>query len=153
MNCKKIILPLVTAALVLTFTSCEELLRTLFGVSIEDRIVAFEKTLNTSDRTDFLDHIHPDMKNRDQLKDLQVIDDSPLGYSNADFSFGEPVISDTNVATCSFESANGTGTIEFTMALDGYDWKILKLYLTLPNAPPDENFFELKRLLAATAGG
>lgn len=148
MNCKKIILPLVAAALVLTFTSCEELLRSLFGVSIEERIVAFEKTLNTADRADILDHIHPDMKNRDQLKDPEVIDKSPLGSSNAEFDFGDPVVNDANVATCRFLNGHGaTGTIEFTMALDGYDWKILKLYLTV-----GDNAFELKRLLAATGG-
>lgn len=153
MNYKKIILPLIAVLVVLTITSCEDLLRSLFGVSIEERIVAFEKTLNTPDRTDILDHIHPDMKNRDQLKDPKVIDDSPLSYNNADFSFGEPLVSDANVATCSFRHANATGTIELTMALDGLSYKILKLKLTLDDAPPDVPPFELKRLLATTAGG
>lgn len=152
MSCKKIILPLVAIALVFTVTSCEDLLRSLFGISIEDQINAFEATLNTADRTGILDHIHPDMKNRDQLNDPLVIDESPLGYANHDFEFGEPVVSDVNVATCSYLDGNGaTGTIEFTMALDGYDWKILKLYLTLDNAPVGEEVFELKLLWAEAA--
>ena len=42
MKYKKLILFACTALLVLMLTSCEEMLAGLFGVSIEDRIIAFE---------------------------------------------------------------------------------------------------------------
>jgi hypothetical protein len=147
MNSKKIFFVVAAALLTFTLTSCEDLLSSLFGVSIEDRIIAFENTLNTAERTDILDHIHPDMKNRDQLNDETVIDVSPLGYANHDFDIGAPVVNDANVATCSYTDGNDTvGTIVFAMDSDGYDYKILKLTLTLDANPDDP--FELKRLLA-----
>jgi hypothetical protein len=142
MKCKKIILLAVATILAFTITSCAALLSSLFGVSIEDQIVAFEDTLNTPDRTDILDHIHPEMLNRDQLNDPAVIDVSPLGYANQPFTFGTPNVGDNDVAVCSYLDGNGaTGTIEFAMALDGYDYKILKLTLTV-----NADVFELKRL-------
>lgn len=149
MKFKKIIFAAVAALFAFTVTSCDELLSSLFGVSIEERITAFETTLNTPDRPNILDHIHPDMQNRNQLNDKTAIDVSPLGYANHDFEIGAPVVDDANVATCSYVDGNGaTGTIVFTMALDGYDYKILNLTLTLDNAGPDDEPFELRRLLA-----
>ncbi len=146
MKYKKIIFVAVAALLVFSVTSCEELLSSLFGVSIEERITGFEATLNTADRTDILNHFHPLMENRNQLNDPAVIDDSPLRYANHDFSFGTPDIDDSNIATCSFLNGQGaTGTIVFTMDLDGYDYKILKLTLTLDAGGEP---FELMRLLA-----
>lgn len=146
LNIKATILFVSVALLVFAVTSCEELLG---GVSIEERISAFEATLNTADRADILDHIHPDMKNRDQLNDETIIDVSPLGYANHDFDFGAPVVSDDDVASCSYTDGNDVaGQIVFVMALDGYDYKILQLTLTLDNAGPDDEPFELKRLLS-----
>jgi hypothetical protein len=128
---------------VLALTSCEELLSSLFGTSIEDRIIAFEKTLNTAERTDILDHIHPDMKNRDQLKKPEVIEGSPIDYANHDFEFGSPSVDD-KIATCSYLDGNGaTGEIVFVMALDGYDYKILELKITVLDTT-----IEFKRLLS-----
>ena len=88
------------------------------------------------------------MRNREQLNDETVIDVSPLGYSNHDFKFGPPAISD-DMATCTYLDGNdATGDIVFTMALDGYDYKILTLKITLDSAGPDDEPFELKRLLS-----
>ena len=148
MKYKNIILAAVAALTVLAVTSCDELLSSLFGVSIEERITAFEATLNTTERTDILDHIHPDMKNRKQLNDPDIILGSSLDYFNHVFEIGVPSVDDADVATCSYLDGNGaTGTIEFAMALDGYDYKILRLTLTLDNVDPEDAFLEFKRLL------
>ena len=151
----KIIIPaIVTAFLIFSMASCDQFLNSLLGVSIEDRIAEFQETLNTEARDNILDHIHPEMKNRNQLKDEKVIDESPLAYANQPFKFGAPVVSDDDVATCSFSNGNDAeGTIEFAMSLDGYDYKILKLKLTLDNAPPGDEVFELKRFLERKAAG
>jgi len=152
MKCKKIFSLAAAALVAFTLTSCEALLSSLFGVSIEDRINRFEATLNTPDRTDILDHIHPDMKNRNQLNDPEVLSGSPLDYFNHDFEIGEPEIDADDVATCSFLNGSGaTGVIEFAMALDGYDYKILRLTLTLDNVAPEDAFLEFKQLLEKAA--
>ena len=148
MKYRKIFLVAVSVCIALAVTSCDQLMSSLFGTNIEARILAFEKTLNTEDRSDILDHIHPDMKNRNQLKDPTVIDVSYLSYSNHPFTIGAPDV-DGNIAVCSYLDGNGaTGTIEFTMALDGYDYKILKLKLTLENYTDP---LEFKRLLEKAA--
>ena len=132
---------LITAALfTLTLTSCQMLMDLLFGdtvtVTIAERIAAFEESLNVQDQPNILDHIHPDMRNSDQLKDPLVIGVSPLDYSNHDFIIGEPDINqETNVATCTFENGNGaTGVIEFAMKLDDTEYKILRFTLTITGA-------------------
>lgn len=149
MKIKTIFLCVSAVILVFAVSSCDDLLSSLFGVSIEERIAAFETTLNTAERTDILDHIHPDMKNRKQLNEPLVIDDSPIAYANHDFEIGAPTIDDQNVATCSYLDGNGAeGEIVFEMALDGYDYKIKRLTLTLDNVPPENAFLEFKRLFS-----
>ncbi len=131
MKYRKITLAVVTVALIFGLTSCQQLLVSLFGTTIEEQISAFQATLNTDDRSDILDHIHPDMANYQQLADPQTFIDSPLYYGYQPFTFGPPTVDKNNVAVCSFLNDVATGTITFTMALDGYDYKILKLNITL----------------------
>ena len=54
MKYTKLFLIVAVAIFALTISSCEELLSSLFGVSIEDRISAFQDTLNTADQQDIL---------------------------------------------------------------------------------------------------
>ncbi len=131
MKHRKILLVLLAAGVVLLLGSCDQLMSSLFGVSIEARIDAFEDTLNTEDRADILDHLHVDMRNRQQLADPTVIDASPLGYANEPFVIGAPEVDDNDVAVCSFQHINASGTIEFTMKREGLDYKILRLKLSL----------------------
>jgi len=144
MKNKNILLALLAVCIALAVTSCDQLFSSLFGTSIEARIDAFEQTLNMEDRSDMLNHFHPEMNNYNQLKDLDIFEDSYLAYANQPFTISSPEVDENDVAVCSFQHTDATGTIEFTMALDDYDYKILKLKLTLDDVPEP---LELKRLL------
>lgn len=131
----------ISAALVLTLTSCQELLDLIMGggVTVEERVNQFELMLNNANRTvdDFKSHLHPtEMQNYAQI-DEDTIETGPLRTANADFIIGEPnFVGD--IATCTFENVNGaTGTLELQMAEDGSDYKIKKITLTLDSAPND----------------
>ena len=119
-------------------TSCQELLDMLLGggIEISDQIAAFETTLNSADRADIRTHFHPGMTGYQQLADAAVFDTGPLSYANADFDFGTPDVNASNIATCTYSDGNGaTGTIVFTMVLDGSDYKINKIVLTVQAVP------------------
>ena len=141
MNHRKILLAAIAVCTVFAITSCDQLLSSLFGTTIEAQIAAFEETLNKEDREGILDHIHPDMKNRNQLKDPTVIDVSYIGYANHPFKFSNPEVDENDVAVYDYLDGNGaTGTVEFAMALDGYDYKILRLKVTLDNVAESLEF-------------
>ena len=136
MKLKRIGFLVCVVALAFTLSSCEELLKMLLadsGITIEEQIDGFEVTLNGVDRTDLLTHFHPvEMVSYQQLADDEVFDIGPLSYANAAFEIGVPTVDAYDVATCDYLDANGaTGTIVFTMALDGSDYKIKKFVLTI----------------------
>lgn len=144
MKHRKILLVLLAAAVVLLLGSCDQLMSSLFGVTIEGRIESFRAALNEENRDDMQEHFHPDMTNYQQLADPKVFDGGPLAYANSTFVFGVPDVED-DVAVCSYLDGNGaTGTIEFTMKRDGLNYKIFKLKLTLDSS---STVYELKRVL------
>ena len=146
----RIALLIMAAAMMLALVSCEDLMNMLFGdtvtVTIAQRITAFETTLNGADRTGILDHLHVNMASRQQVAALDYWELGQLAYDYAPFTFGTPTVDENGVATCTYDAGNGTGEIVFTMALEGTEYKILKLVLTIDgvSAPP----YELKRLFA-----
>ncbi len=130
----RIALLILVGVSVIGLTSCEALLNMLFGGGIEiaDQIESFETTLNRANRADILTHFHPDMTGYQQLADPEVIDAGPLSYAHADFEFGTPVVDGNDIANCTFLNGDGAaGTIVFTMVLDGSDYKINKIVLTI----------------------
>ena len=138
--------------LVFGLVSCD-LLMSLFDVGLEtgttivERIEAFETDLNEEDRSYIAaTHFHPDMQNIDQLAQSDTLTTGPLSYANSPYTLGEPVVVTTGTterATVSFENFYGaTGTIVFVMELDGTDYKIRRLTLTLDNVE-DQTPYEL----------
>ena len=126
--------------LVMSITSCQWLLDLILGeesgVTITERINQFETTLNDADRTveTFKSHLHPTLMQQYNQIDSDTIELGPLGKTHANFTIGEPSIVD-DVATCSFESADTSGTIVFEMALYESDYMIKKITLTLASDP------------------
>ena len=135
MKIGKIALLIMVAGVSIGLTSCQALLDMFLsgsGIEIADQITSFEATLNGADRADIRTHFHPDMTGYQQLADDAVFDTGPLSYANADFDFGTPTVDSNNVATCTYLDGNGaTGTIVFTTLLDGADYKIKKIVLTI----------------------
>ena len=147
---KLLALVAITLILVVGLTSCEFLMDMLGftsqeGVTAEERINLFESALNSADRSNLRNHFHPDMLNYDQVADDVVIATGPLSYANAPFIIGAPSIVG-DVATSSFENFWGaTGTVVFTLLLDGLDYKIRRLVLTLDVDPTTNYTIELNR--------
>ena len=78
---------LVSAAVFLGITGCDGLSGLLGGgMSISDRIDAFEEDLNKEDRSDIYTHFHENTANREQIADATVLNDGPLGYANEPFT-------------------------------------------------------------------
>ena len=102
-------------------------------VSIEERINLFEKDLN--DGKDLQGHFHPELLDYENIADEEVFKSGPLSTTNAPFNISEPVITG-DVASCTFYNTASDGMMEFTMKLDGYDYKILKLMVTVGTNPP-----------------
>lgn len=146
MTLKKIALILMAIGILFGLTSCEDLLQGLLGggVTIQEQITAFQGSLNAAarDAEVLRSHLHPDMLNYQQLADLQVWEDGSLSSAYADFTFGAATVGANDVATCTYSAGNGTGTIEFSMRLDGSDYKILRIELTIDGVAGDPYVLE-----------
>lgn len=135
------VLAVLTVALL---ASCEQLLNMLLsssGVTIAERIQQFEADLNAADRSNIQKNFHPSMANYYQLSDPAVLEDGPLSSVNKTFNIGTPDIDGTYV-TATFSHKYASGTIDLTMALDGDDYKIKRLDVTI-----SQTTYTLKRLL------
>ena len=143
----------VLAALaVFVLTSCDilmSLLSPVEGVTVAERINLFESDLNIDDRSaEFVQkHFHPDVESFDQIQAEITTTYSPLRYTHHDFQIDEPssVVEsgDTQIATCTFSDADADGTMVFTMKLDGENYKILKLVVTIEGSADE---FVIQRL-------
>ncbi len=132
-------------ATLVVFSSCDLLMSLLDlgdgGVTVTERINLFEEDLNKEDRSQLVaTHFHPeDLDSFDQMLAEITVSTSPFRYSNAPFVIGEPssidTVGDAEVATCDFSNGFAVaGTVVFTLKLDGADYKIRRIVLTIEGA-------------------
>jgi hypothetical protein len=145
MKHRRLVLLIAVITMAFALTSCQALIDLILGrntvtVSIEERITMFQETLNQQDRTGILNHLHEDMESLPNVADLSYWE-IPFPYAYNPYAFTLQQIDANDVATYTYEDQNGTGIIEFTMKLEGTEYKILRIYRTLDGSP---DVYELK---------
>ncbi len=111
--------------------SCE-LFEPEIGVEMKERVEKFEDALNKENRDDIYKQFHPDVEDRDKIKDDEVFDTGPLTYDYEPFEFKDiEVDEEKEEVTSEMHNDNGNvGTATFKMELDEeYDYYILEFKL------------------------
>lgn len=86
---------LVSAVVFFGLTGCDGLSGLLGGgMSISERISAFENDLNQEDRSGIYTNFHENTANREQIADEAVLNDGPLGYANQPFALSLSSVDD-----------------------------------------------------------
>lgn len=132
MNMKKIktgLLLLILTALVFGMGSCD----LFFGMSITERIDAFNDDVAAGNWSSLYTHFHPDTLERDDM--------TAEYWSNTPFASGNQIVNYSVNGDTVSGSLSISGTITVEMKKDGLDY--MMYHVTIPGSPED---FTIRRI-------